>query len=39
MAVESGNRVVLVYVRRFKDGTVFSTSRHGVAIEHGLLEV
>jgi peptidyl-prolyl cis-trans isomerase B (cyclophilin B) len=38
MPIEPGDRVVLEYVGRFEDGTVFNTSRYDVAEEHELLE-
>ena len=36
MAIESGDTVVIEYIGRFPDGSVFDTSRHEVATEHGL---
>jgi peptidyl-prolyl cis-trans isomerase B (cyclophilin B) len=36
MSVEDSDRIVVEYIGRFADGTVFSTSRQEVAIKHGL---
>ena len=38
MAIESGDTVVIEYIGRFPDGSVFDTSRYEVAKEHGLAE-
>jgi len=38
MAIESGDTVVIEYVGRFPDGSVFDTSRYEVATEHGLAD-
>lgn len=38
MAIEEGDTVVLEYVGRFEDGTLFDTTRYEVAAEHGLDE-
>jgi len=38
MAIESGDTVVIEYIGRFPDGSVFDTSRYEVATEHGLAD-
>lgn len=38
MGIETGDTVVLEYVGRFEDGTLFDTTRYAVAEEHGLDE-
>lgn len=38
MAIEPGDRVLLEYVGRFEDGSVFATSKYDVAREHSLDE-
>ena len=36
MSIGPGDRVAIDYVGRFEDGTVFGTSKYGVAVDHGL---
>ncbi len=36
MSIGPGDRVAIDYVGRFEDGTVFGTSKHAVAADHGL---
>jgi len=38
MSIETDDSVTIEYVGRFEDGSVFDTSRHEVAVEHGLDE-
>jgi len=38
MAIETDDTVVIEYVGRFPDGSVFDTSRYEVAAEHGLAD-
>jgi FKBP-type peptidyl-prolyl cis-trans isomerase 2 len=38
VSIEAGDRVLLDYVGRFEDGSVFATSSYEVAQEHGLEE-
>ena len=38
MTIESGETVVIEYIGRFPDGSVFDTSRYEVATEHGLAD-